>query len=55
MTTNDSDRQPTRGPGTLATLLATIGGNVYMLFGTIVCATVAILVSWIPPRGDWTF
>jgi 1-acyl-sn-glycerol-3-phosphate acyltransferase len=55
MTTKDKDQQPTRGPGTLATLLATIGGNVYMLFGTIVCASVAILVSWIPPRGDWTF
>ena len=55
MTTNDSHRQPPTGPGTLATLLATIVGNVYILFGTIVCAIVAILVSWIPPRGNWTF
>lgn len=55
MTTNDSNRQPNGGPGTLATLLATLAGNFYLLFGTIVCASVAILVSWIPPRGDWTF
>lgn len=55
MTTNNSDRQPQAGPGTLAILLATLAGNFYILFGTIVCAIVAILVSWIPPRGNWTF
>jgi 1-acyl-sn-glycerol-3-phosphate acyltransferase len=55
MTTTNGNRQPDKGPGDLATLVATIGGNVYILFGTIVCAIVAILVSWIPPRGNWTF
>ncbi|TNF72825.1 MAG: 1-acyl-sn-glycerol-3-phosphate acyltransferase [Acidobacteria bacterium] len=55
MTTNDGKQKPDKGPGALATLVATIGGNVYILFGTIVCAIVAILVSWIPPRGNWTF
>lgn len=55
MTTNDSNRRRRQGPGALATVLATVGGNVYILFGTIVCAVVAILVSWIPPRGNWTF
>ena len=55
MTTTRLNRQPDKGPGALATLAASIGGNVYILFGTIVCAIVAILVSWIPPRGNWTF
>jgi 1-acyl-sn-glycerol-3-phosphate acyltransferase len=55
MTTNNSNRRPQGGPGALATLLATLVGNFYILFGTIICAIVAILVSWIPPRGNWTY
>jgi 1-acyl-sn-glycerol-3-phosphate acyltransferase len=38
-----------------ALLLATITGNAFLVFGTLVLATVALLVSWIPPRGDWVY
>jgi 1-acyl-sn-glycerol-3-phosphate acyltransferase len=38
-----------------ALLLATVTGNAFLVLGTLVLATVAILVSWIPPRGDWVY
>jgi 1-acyl-sn-glycerol-3-phosphate acyltransferase len=38
-----------------ATALATITGSVYLFFGTLFFATLALLVAWIPPRGNWTF
>jgi len=41
-------------PSLLRTFLATITGNLYLLFGTIFFSVVSILVAPIPPRGDWT-
>ena len=38
-----------------ATLLTTVTGNVFLVAGTLVFAILALLVSWIPPRGDWTY
>jgi 1-acyl-sn-glycerol-3-phosphate acyltransferase len=38
-----------------ATVLATVTGNLYLVVGTLFFATLALLVSWIPPRGDWTY
>lgn len=38
----------------LRILLATITGNLYLLFGTAFFSIVSILVAPIPPRGDWT-
>ncbi len=38
----------------LLTLLATITGNLYLLFGTTFFSIVSILVAPIPPRGNWT-
>ena len=43
------------GPGLIATTLATLLGNLFLVFGTILFGTLAILVGWIPPRGDWSY
>ncbi len=42
-------------PGPIATALATLGGNVFLVLGTIFFGTLAIVVAWIPPRGDWSY
>lgn len=39
----------------LATVLATITGNLFLVVGSIVCGILSILVSWVPPRGSWFF
>lgn len=44
----------TRSSG-LGTMVFTLTGNLYLLLGTIVMSTLAILVSWVPPRGDLVF
>jgi 1-acyl-sn-glycerol-3-phosphate acyltransferase len=47
---------PARTPPPLwLTVLATFTGNLFLVIGSIVLPTFAILVSWIPPRGSWTF
>jgi 1-acyl-sn-glycerol-3-phosphate acyltransferase len=43
-------RPPAPPPGWL-TAFATITGNLFLLLGTALMSTLAILVSWIPPRG----
>jgi 1-acyl-sn-glycerol-3-phosphate acyltransferase len=35
--------------------VATVGGNLYLFFGTLVCGLLAIAVSWIPPRGNLVY
>ncbi|MDH3254708.1 MAG: 1-acyl-sn-glycerol-3-phosphate acyltransferase [Acidobacteriota bacterium] len=35
--------------------LATLTGNVFLVLGTLVMATLALLVGWLPPRGDWVY
>lgn len=48
-----STHQP--GPvSPLRTLLATVTGNLYLLFGTIFFSVLSILAAPIPPRGNWT-
>ena len=37
------------------TALATFTGNLFLGFGSALLAVITILVSWIPPRGDWSF
>jgi 1-acyl-sn-glycerol-3-phosphate acyltransferase len=39
---------------TLRALLATLTGNLYLVFGTLFFSVVSILVAPIPPRGNWT-
>jgi 1-acyl-sn-glycerol-3-phosphate acyltransferase len=45
---------PTRPPLWL-TALATFTGNLYLVVGTAILSIVTVLVSWIPPRGSWSF
>ena len=46
--------RPERGSaGALAGLVTTLTGNLFLVFGTIVCATVAVVFGWLPPRGRW--
>ena len=37
------------------TVLATFTGNLFLVLGSFILSIVAVLVSWIPPRGNWTF
>ena len=39
----------------LVTAVATLTGNLFLVVGSLFFATIAFLVAWIPPRGDWTF
>lgn len=45
---------PTRPPAWLIAI-ATVTGNLYILLGSLVLSVIGVLVSWIPPRGSWTF
>lgn len=37
------------------TAVATVTGNLFLLVGSFILGTLSILVSWIPPRGNWVF
>lgn len=37
------------------TVLATFTGNLFLVLGSFILSILAVLVSWIPPRGNWTF
>lgn len=37
------------------TVLATFTGNLYLVIGSFILSIISVLVSWIPPRGNWTF
>ncbi|HEX5760843.1 MAG TPA: lysophospholipid acyltransferase family protein, partial [Thermoanaerobaculia bacterium] len=39
----------------LATVVATLSGNAFLLLGTPVLSILAIAVAFLPPRGQWTF
>lgn len=41
--------------GRLAGVVTTLTGNLFLLVGTIVCATLAVLFGWLPPRGRWVY
>lgn len=43
------------GPGPLATLLATLTGSLYLVFGTLFFSALSILASLVPPRGRWVY
>ena len=42
-------------PNAFTTALATVTGNLFLVAGTFVLSSLAVLVSWIPPRGSWMF
>lgn len=37
------------------TAVATVTGNLFLIVGSFILGTLSILVSWIPPRGNWVF
>lgn len=39
----------------LGTLFATVGGNLYLVLGSLFFGTIATLFGWLPPRGTLTF
>lgn len=47
--------KPESAPRTLAVVLATLGGNLFIIVGSLIFATLSILFSWVPPRGRWVF
>jgi 1-acyl-sn-glycerol-3-phosphate acyltransferase len=46
--------QPRRPPFWL-TALATFAGNLFLVIGSAILSILTIAVSWIPPRGNWSF
>ncbi len=55
MSPSADDATRTAKPGPIATALATLSGNLFLVFGSIFFGTLAILTAWIPPRGDWVY
>ena len=39
----------------LTSLLATVSGNLYLIWGSLLFSVLSILGAWIPPRGNWVF
>jgi 1-acyl-sn-glycerol-3-phosphate acyltransferase len=51
-----SPQEPGRpAPSAWRTALATVAGNLFLVLGTFILSIVAMLVSWVPPRGSWFF
>lgn len=48
-------QSPGRRAGRLATVAATVAGNLYLVVGSLFFATLSLLVAWIPPRSHWVF
>lgn len=44
---------PAAPPPVWLTLFATATGNLFLVLGSAVMGVLSILVSWIPPRGNW--
>ncbi len=55
MATIPSQERTRTAPAAWLTVLGTIAGNAFILAGSFVFSLVAMLVSWLPPRGNWTF
>ncbi len=39
----------------LAGFAATIGGNLFLVAGTLLLGSLAVLLGWLPPRGRWVY
>lgn len=46
---------PRTAPPLWLTVFATFTGNLFLVIGSFILSIFAVLVSWIPPRGNWTF
>lgn len=42
-------------PPAWLTVLATFTGNLFLVIGSAILAVLTIAVSWLPPRGNWSF
>lgn len=51
----DNPTRPEVEPSPVKVVLATVGGNLFIVLGSVVFGTLAILGSWLPPRGRWVF
>jgi 1-acyl-sn-glycerol-3-phosphate acyltransferase len=40
---------------TVASILATLAGNTYLILGSFLFSVLSILGAWLPPRGNWVF
>jgi 1-acyl-sn-glycerol-3-phosphate acyltransferase len=48
-------QEPRPRPSALRTAVATFTGNLFLILGSFILSILAILVSWVPPRGSWFF
>jgi 1-acyl-sn-glycerol-3-phosphate acyltransferase len=55
LTDSSAPASPSPRPPLWLTALATFTGNLFLLAGSGILAILTILVSWIPPRGIWSF
>ncbi len=54
-TSMPSDTRETRPRPLWRTVFATFTGNLFLVVGSFVLSVLAMVVSWLPPRGNWTF
>lgn len=47
--------RPDAPPGAVKVFLATLGGNLYIVVGSVIFGSLAILGSWLPSKGRWVF
>ncbi len=53
---SDDSGERRRSPaGRLASAVATVTGNLYLLLGTLFWGSLAVLGGWLPRRGAWVF
>src|SRR5689334_16279676 len=58
---NRRSRRPTTltssrpSPPALYVVWATFTGNLFLVLGSLIFGALAVLVSWVPPRGNWMF
>jgi 1-acyl-sn-glycerol-3-phosphate acyltransferase len=55
MVDTNTSRQPGSFSRNLATAVATVSGNTYLILGSLLFSVLSILGAWIPPRGNWVF
>ena len=39
----------------MKTLFATVAGNLFLFFGSLLFGSLSILTAWIPPHGNWVY
>lgn len=55
MVETNTPKQPGSFSRSLATAVATVSGNTYLILGSLLFSVLSILGAWIPPRGNWVF